>query len=124
MIAQIGRVVHLVGREDGEDDLDVVAVVLREERPQRAVGQPGGEDRVLGGPALALDEAAGDLAGGVHLLFELDLEREEVDAFARLLRCGRGRQDDGLAVGHQDRAAGLFRHAARLQGQRAAGQLH
>ena len=40
---------------------------------------------VLGGASLALDEAAGDLAGGVHLLFVLDGQREEVDAFARLL---------------------------------------
>jgi hypothetical protein len=110
--------------EARQDDLDVVAIVLREEGPQRPVGEAGGENGVLGGSALALDEAARDLTGGVHLLFKLDLEGEEVDPLARLVRRGGGRQDDGLAVGHEDRAAGLLRHAARLERQRAAGQLH
>ena len=62
-------VVLLVGGEHGDDDLDVVAVALGEERADRPVGQARGEDRVLGGAAFALDEAAGDLAGGVHALF-------------------------------------------------------
>ena len=37
-----GRIVDLVGGEDVDDDLDVVAVILREEGPQGAVGQAGG----------------------------------------------------------------------------------
>ena len=43
------------------------------------------------GAALALEEAAGDLPGGVHALFDVDREREEVLALARLLpTLGRG----------------------------------
>ena len=73
------RLVLLVGREDRDDQLDVVLVALGEERPDRAVGQAGGERRRLGGTRLALDEAARDLARGVHPLLELDGEREEVE---------------------------------------------
>ena len=74
--------VLLVRREDRDHELDVVLVALGEERPDRAVGQARGEGRRLGGPRLALDEAARDLARGVHPLFELDGEREEVEARA------------------------------------------
>ena len=35
-----------------------------EERPDRAVDQAGGQHLLLGRPALAFEEAAGDLAGG------------------------------------------------------------
>ena len=74
--------VLLVGREDRDDELDVVLVALGEERPDRAVGQAGGQGGRLGRARLALDEAAGDLARGVHPLLELDREREEVEARA------------------------------------------
>ena len=69
----------LVGRQDRQDDLDVVLVALGEERPDRPVGQARGEDGGLGRARLALDEAARDLARGVHALLEVDREREEVE---------------------------------------------
>ena len=76
--------VLLVGREDRDDELDVVLVALGEERADRAVGQAGGQGGRLGRARLALDEAARDLARGVHPLLELDREREEVEAGARI----------------------------------------
>ena len=106
MIAQIDGSLTWSADMTGQNDLDVVAVVLREQRAQRAIRETRGQNRVLGWPTFALDEAAGDLARGVHLLFVLDLEREEVDSFARLLGCDDGGQDDGLAVAHHDRAVG------------------
>ena len=76
--------VLLVGREDRDDELDVVLVALGEERADRAVGQAGGQGGRLRGARLALDEAARDLARGVHPLLELHREREEVEARARI----------------------------------------
>jgi len=78
------HLVLLIRGEDGDDDLDVVLVPLGEERPDRAVGQPVGKDGLLGRTRLALDEAARDLARGVHALFELDREREEVQPGPRV----------------------------------------
>ena len=49
--------------EHGGDDLHFVAETLWEQRAQRAVDQAGGEDLLGGGPALALHEPAGELAG-------------------------------------------------------------
>jgi hypothetical protein len=91
------RVVLLVRGEDGEDDLDVVLVALREERPDGPVGQAGRQDGGLRGPRFALDEAAGDLAGGVHPLLEVHREREEVEARAGLGPVG-GAEQDRVAV--------------------------
>ena len=108
-------VVLLVRREDGQDDLHVVVVALREERPDRPVGEAHGEDRRLGRARLALDEAAGDLPGGVHALLVVDREREEVGALARLLRGDRGGEDDAVPVSDENGPVGLLGELARLE---------
>ncbi len=74
--------VLLVAREDGRDDLRVVAVALGEERPARAVDEARGEDLLVALAPLALEEAAGDLARGERLLDVVAGEGEEVDARA------------------------------------------
>src|SRR5690606_15319401 len=51
-----------------------------------------------GGAALTAEERAGDLAGGVRTLFDVDGQREEVEAFARLLAGAGGRQEHRLLV--------------------------
>ena len=51
-------VVLLVGGEHGDEDLDLVLEALGEERPDRAVDQPAGQDLLVRGPALALEEPA------------------------------------------------------------------
>ena len=97
----VGVVLH-VGGEDRDDDLDVVAEALGEERAQGAVRHAAGEDGVRGGTAFAAQEAAGDLADGVHALFEVDRQREEIDVRARLgVHAGR-HEDDGFADGDGD----------------------
>ena len=109
-------VVLLVARPRRHDDLDVVLEALRPERPDRAVDEPGGEDALLGWPALPARERAGDLARGVEALFEVDGQREEVDAETRL-RDRAGGEDDRVAVTDRDRASGLARVLAGLEGQ-------
>ena len=52
-------VVLLVGGEDRHEDLHLVLETLGEERPDRAVDQAAGEDFLVGGPALTLEEPAG-----------------------------------------------------------------
>ena len=64
--------------QHGGDDLDLVAEALREQRADRPVDQARDQGLVLGGPALALEEAAGDLARGEGLLLVVHGQREEV----------------------------------------------
>ena len=114
--------VLLVGREDRDDELDVVLVALGEERADRAVGQAGGQGGRLGRARLALDEAARDLARGVHPLLELDREREEVEAGPRVGPVG-GAEHQGVAVADGDGAAGEACELAGLDGQRSTTEL-
>ena len=94
------HVVGLVGveRQDGDDDLDLVAQALLEGRAQRAVDQAAGEDRVLAGATLAAEERAGDLAHGVHPLLDVDRQGEEVELVLGVLAGRGGRQQHGLVV--------------------------
>src|SRR5205085_6489076 len=71
------------------------------------------EDGVSRRPALAAEERAGDLARGVHLLLDVDRQREEVELVLRVLAGRGGRQQHGLAVEVGDGTAG------RLLGQSA-----
>ena len=74
------------------------------------------------GARLALDEAARDLARGVHPLLEVDREREEVEARAGLGPVG-GAEHHGVAVADGDGAAGESGELAGLDGQRATTEL-
>ncbi len=65
-------IVLAVGRDRAGLDLDLVAVPLGKERPDRPVDQPRREDFLGGRPPLALDEAAGELAGGIRLFAVVD----------------------------------------------------
>ena len=104
-----------VRREDGADDLHLVAEALRPERPDRAVDHPRGERRPLGRAALALEEAARNLPGGVHLLLDVDRQREEVRVGPRVGAADGGREDHGLAGADDDGAVGLLGELARLE---------
>ena len=117
------RRVVVVVLQNGADDGNVVAQVLREQRTHRAVDLTGGQDRLLGRTALAAHEGAGDAAYGVHALLEVNGEREKVDAVARLCGCGGGNEDCGLAVADEAGAVCQLRHLAGLDGQLAAGDL-
>src|SRR4051812_35005619 len=105
-----------VRAEHGADDLHLVAEALRPQRPDRAVDHAGGERRALGGAALALEEAAGDLARGVRALLDVDGQREEVRAFARFRPALRRREHHRVAGADDDGAVGLLGELARLEG--------
>ena len=90
--------VVIVLREDGVGQDDVVAKLLVEEGAHRAVDQAGDEDAALRRTALAAVEAAGDAAHGVHPLFDLDGQREIVDAGLGQGRSDCGNEDNGVAV--------------------------
>ena len=113
--------VVVVDRERDRDQLRLVAPALGEERAQRAVDHAGDQRRLLTGAALALEERAGDLAGRVHPLLDVDGERHEVDVAH--VAGGRRAQYAGVAGGDEDGAGGLLGQAARLEGDLRAADL-
>ena len=102
----VGIVFHVV-RQHGDDHLGLVAPAIDEQRTDRAVDQAGDQRLLLGGPALALEIAAGNAARGIGLFLVVDGQRQEVDAFARRLGGDDGGEHDGLAIGRHDGAVGL-----------------
>ena len=110
-------VVLLIGGEDGGDDLDVLVVAVRKQRTDRPVDQPGGQRLLLVRAPLALEEAAGDLPGGVGPFLIVHRQGEEVDPLAGLLG-GHGRhQDHRVPVAHPGCAVRGAGHAPRLDGE-------
>ena len=113
----IGIVLAVV-RHDPRLELDLVAETLGEERTDRAIHHAHREDFLLVRLALALAEAAGELARCAGLLAVVAGEREEVDARAGV-GADAGREDPGVGVAGDDGAAGELGHAARLEAERA-----
>ena len=77
-------------------------------------------DLLLGRATLALEEAAGDLAGRERLFLIVHREREEALAGLDALGSHGGDQHHGLTHGGEDRAVGLAGDPAALQHQLAA----
>ena len=115
----VGIVLQVV-RQHGDDHLRVAAPALGEQRTDRAVDQARGQRFLFGRTALALEIAAGNLAGGVIFLVVVDGQREEVDAVLGLLGGDDGGEHGGLAVGGQHGAVGLTRDFAGFQRELAA----
>ncbi len=106
--------------QNRDDDLDLVAQTVDEGRAQRPVDQAAGEDRVGGGTALTTEERARDAPGGVHTLFDVHRQREEVEVLLGVLRRAGGRQQHGLVVEvGDDGAGGLLSKATGLETDRA-----
>ena len=115
-------VVLLVGRQHGDEDLHFVLEPLREERPDRPVDQARGQDLVVRGPALALEEPAGDLARGVGLLAIFDGEGEEREG-GDVGGYGDGGQHHRVAEAEDGGAGGLLREASGFQREWTSGEL-
>jgi hypothetical protein len=79
-----------------DDDLHFVEEAIGEQRADRAVDQAAGQRFQLARAAFALEEAAGDLAGGVGLLDVVDGQREEVLAGLGLGLGHHGGQHHGV----------------------------
>ena len=86
-----------IGRKHGANDMDLVAETIREARTQRAVHETAGEDGLVGRLSFTTEERTGDTARGVHALFDIDGEREEVGTFTGALCRSRGHEHDGVA---------------------------
>ena len=97
------------------DNLGLVLEALGEERPDGPVDQPGGEGVLLGRTALALEEAAGDLARGKGLLLVIHGQREEVDADPFLSGGDDGGENACLAIGGEHGAVSLAGDAPGLE---------
>ena len=120
--AQDVGVVLLIGGEHGDEDLDLVLEAFGEERPDAPVDESAGQDLLVGRPALALQESAGDLARGVGLLAIFDGEGEERQG-GDVGRDGDGGEEHGIAELHQRGARGLLRQAAGLDHETAPGEI-
>jgi hypothetical protein len=104
----VGRVL-LVVRHGGHDDLGVAAPAVGEQRTDRAVDQARHQGLAFAGTAFALEIAAGNAAGGVEFFLVVAGQRQEIDAFLRLLRRDDGGEHGGLAIGGDDRSVRLSR---------------
>ena len=117
-------VVLEVMRQHRADDLRLVAEAVGEERPDRAVDQARDQRLLLARPALALEEAAGNLARRERLFLVVDGQREEIDARARRLVRDRRAQHHRVAVRRQHGAVGLARDAPGLEDELAPAPHH
>ena len=87
------------------DDLNFVEEAVRKERTDRTVDQAARQRFLFGRTTFTLEEAAGDLAGGVGLFNVVDREREEVLTGLRFL-LGDDRGEDDRIVHAADAGAG------------------
>ena len=104
-------------------NLHVVAHALVEQRAQRAVDQAGGQRRLFRRTTLALDETAGDLAHGIHLLFKVNAQREKVLTLARRVARRRVDHDHRVAQADDHRSVSLTAVLAKFHNQRTPRQL-
>src|SRR6202041_2198540 len=89
------RIIFAVRGEHHGNDLRLVGPTFREQRPQRAVNQPRGENFLFRGAAFALEESSGNFAGRVCILAVVH----------------------GVAITRHHGAVRLTGHLARLEGQ-------
>jgi len=117
------RIVLEIMGQRGDDDLGVATIAVGEQRADRAIDQAGDQGLALGRAAFALEVAAGNAAGRVGLFLVVAGQRQEVDAFLRLLRRHHGREHDGLAVGRNHCAIGLARNLAGFEFEGASAPI-
>ena len=115
----VGIVFHVM-RQHGDDDLGLVAPTLDEQRTDRAVDQTGDQRFLFGGPALALEIAAGNAARGIGLFDVVDGQGQEVDAFPGRFRGDHGGEHNSLAIGREHGAVGLPGDLAGFKPERTA----
>ncbi len=105
----------LVDRKRGDHDVGLTAIAVGKRWAQGPVDETAGQDGLLRGTTLATEERTGDLAHGVHALFEVDGEREEVDALSHLLCCGGCHQHFGATKAGDHGSVGLSGEFAGAQ---------
>ena len=118
------RILLGIGREHHRDDLGFVQEAFGEQRTNRPVDQPAGENFFFGGTALAFDKSARNLAGGVSVFAIIHGEREKTCARFGLLGHAGGDQDYRVTGANDNRAVRLFGHLAGFKGDLAAAQVN
>ena len=109
--------------EHGFDDLHLIAQGVREQRTQRTVDDAAGENGLGARAALTAEERARDLAGGIHLLFHVDGQREEVVVLLRAGTGGGGRQNHRIIIKiGGDGTIRLLGETTGLEAQRALAE--
>ena len=115
------RGVLLVGRYDVDEHLHFVLEALRKQGPNRAVDNAAGQNFVIVGTTLALDETARDLPRRVGLLLILDRQWEKRQR--TLIVADRDGGEHHRLTKLDQRGSGcLFGHATGLNDQRATGE--
>ena len=105
-----------IDRQDGLDDLDLVAQALDEAGAQRAVDEAGGQDGLGARAAFAAEEGTGDATRGVLTLFNVDGQREEVELVLGVLaHRGGGQNGGGIIQVGQGGAGGLLGETAGFE---------
>ena len=91
----------------GGDDLDLVHEAVGKQRTDRAIDQARGQRFLFGRPAFALEESAGNLAGGIEFFLIVDGQRKERLAGLGIGARDRSHQHHRVAHGHEHRTGGL-----------------
>ena len=123
MASEFGILLGIRRKHHG-DDLRFVQEPFGEQRPDRPVDQPAGENFFFRGTPLAFDEAARNLAGGVSVFAIIDGERKEPGSRFGLFGHASGDEDDRVPGANDYGAVRLFGHLARFQGDLAAAQVN
>ena len=112
-----------INRQDGLDDLDLVAQALDEAGAQRAVDEAGGQDGLGARAAFAAEEGTGDATRGVLTLFNVDGQREEVELVLGVLaHRGGGQNGGGIVQVGQGGAGGLLGETAGFEAHGALAE--
>ena len=116
----IAVIFEVVGEHRG-DHLGFIAETFREKRADGAVDQAGNQCFLFRWPAFALEIAAGNLARGIGLFLVVHGEREKINS-GLFRACGNCRgKNRRLAVGYNNCAICLARHAAGFNAQGLSG---
>ena len=112
-----------VDRQDGLDDLNLVAQALDEAGAQRAVDEAGGQDGLGARAAFAAEEGTGNATRGVLTLFNVDGQREEVELVLGVLaHRGGGQNGGGIVQVGQGRTRGLLGETAGFEAHDALAE--
>ncbi len=104
---------HVGGQHLGEN-LALLLEPIGEQRTDRPVDDPTGQDLAVGRTTFALEEPSREPTRGGIPLAIVDGQREEIDVVAGL-RALRRREHHRVAVAGDDRAVSLLRHAPSLE---------
>ena len=100
------RAAVLINRENGHNNSYVVSHIFWEQWADRTVNHAGRENCFGGWAAFTFQEGAWDAAYCVEFFFEVNRQREEVDAFAWFLGSGYVYHNGGFAVAYNYAAVG------------------